>query len=139
MRRHRSEKARPGWGASVALVLLCCALGGCSVPIADLPVVGLPAGAPTRPAEPAPYPAVHDMPAPRAEPTLDPADQAKIEKDLIRTRDQQEAVAGHPAKDQDQDKSKNKDKQAHSKSRDKAGAQVAKSQDGKSQDKASSD
>ncbi|MDR3468861.1 MAG: hypothetical protein P4M07_23265 [Xanthobacteraceae bacterium] len=88
--------------ASVAMVaVLGCLLGGCSIPVADLPIVGLPAGAPTRPAEPGVYPAVHDMPAARTEPTLDPADQAKMETDLIHARDRQAAVAGRPAKAQD--------------------------------------
>ncbi len=85
-------------GAGIALVLMGCMLGGCSVPVADLPIVGLPAGAPARPAEPGVYPAVHDMPAARTEPTLDPADQAKVQTELIHARDRQAAVAGHPAK-----------------------------------------
>ena len=84
--------------ASVVLVLTGCLLGGCSVPVADLPIVGVPAGVPARPTDPGVYPAVHDMPAARTEPTLDPADQAKIETDLIHARDRQATVAGHAAK-----------------------------------------
>jgi hypothetical protein len=87
----------------VALVLLGSALGGCSIPLADLPVVGLPAGAPARPADAdaAVYPAVHDMPAARSEPTLDPADQSKVESDLIHARERQAVAVGRSAKPSD--------------------------------------
>ncbi len=97
----RLEKASHRFGVGAVLLLIGCALGGCSIPVADLPLIGVPAGAPARPTDAAVYPAVHDMPAARTEPTLDPADQAKIETDLIQARDRQAAVAGHPAKSQD--------------------------------------
>jgi len=139
MRGYRSGTNRHGWAASIALVLLGCVLGGCSVPVADLPVVGLPAGTPARPAEQASYPAVHDMPAPRAEPTLEPADQDKMEKDLIKVRDQQNAAAGHPTKAPDgKAPDKPHDKAAH----DKAKAHEAKDsnpQDSRAQVRTSSD
>lgn len=86
------------WSACprLATVMLCLgagvALGGCSVPVADLPVIGLPSGSPTRPADPTPYPAVHDMPANRTDPVLDPAEQAKLSSDLKAVRDRQEGV-----------------------------------------------
>lgn len=76
-----------------ALALPILALGACSVPLADLPVVGVPAGAPARPAEPGAYPAVHDMPAARTDPVLDPTEQAKVEKDLQAVRQRQEGAA----------------------------------------------
>lgn len=82
--------------AAVGLALLGALLGGCSIPLSDLPVVGLPAGAPARPAEQAAYPAVHDIPAARTEQPLDPADQAKMESDLVKARERQAAAAGHP-------------------------------------------
>lgn len=66
-------------------------LGGCSVPFADLPVVGLPANTPARPATQAEYPAVHDMPAPRRDAVMAPEEQAKVEKDLIAARNRQAA------------------------------------------------
>ncbi len=95
---------------AAALVVVGGALGGCSVPVADLPLVGLPAGAPVRPTDAAVYPAVHDMPVARTEPMLDPTDQAKIEKDLIRARDQQAAATGHPVKAAEKSQSKSQDK-----------------------------
>jgi hypothetical protein len=78
----------------LAAFALAAALAGCSVgPVVDLvptAVGGLPAGTPTRPAEPAQYPAVHDMPPPRADTPLTADDQVKMEKDLKAARDQQE-------------------------------------------------
>jgi len=106
MRGQRSGSPKVDYrsGVGAALILFGCALSGCSIPVADLPVIGLPAGAPARPADPAAYPAVHDMPAARTEPILDPADQAKIETDLIHARDRQAAAAGNPPKPQNQNK-----------------------------------
>lgn len=92
-------RASYGRGLGLAMALLCVApcivLGGCSVPLADLPVIGMPAGAPARPApgDAAAYPAVHDMPEARSEPVLDPAEQAKVEKDLKSARDRQSGGA----------------------------------------------
>lgn len=60
------------------------------MPVADLPVIGLPSGAPTRPGDPTPYPAVHDMPGSRQDPVLDAAEQAKLSNDLKAARDRQE-------------------------------------------------
>lgn len=74
-----------GAAAVVALSLL---LAGCSTSIADLSF-GTPSDAPERPAEASAYPAVHDLPAPREEAAMDPAEQAKVEKELIAARDHQ--------------------------------------------------
>ena len=51
---------------------------------------GLPAGAPARPATPYQYPAVHDMPPPRATRPMSEEDVLKAEKDLQAARDRQE-------------------------------------------------
>ena len=77
--------------SAIALIVVSAALGGCSVPFADLPVVGLPANTPPRPETQAEYPAVHDMPSPRRDAVLAPDEQAKIEKDLIAARNRQAA------------------------------------------------
>ena len=83
--------------AAAALMALGLALGGCASTIADLPVVGAPAGLPARAAQPGEYLPVHDIPTARAkDATLAPADQAKLEADLIRARDRQ-AVASPAA------------------------------------------
>ena len=67
-------------------------LAGCSSAFDKVPseLGGLPAGAPTRPDAPYVYPAVHDMPPPRAEPTMSVEQQQKVEDDLRATRDRQE-------------------------------------------------
>ncbi len=77
--------------AVAGALLLGLALGGCSIPVADLPLVGLPANTPPRPANPGEYPAVHDIPAPRGETVLDQAQQDKLEKELLAARDRQDS------------------------------------------------
>jgi hypothetical protein len=65
-------------------------LSGCASTIADnIPVVGLPAGTPERPATQAEYPAVHDMPPRRADTPLSTDEQQKLQKELIEARDGQ--------------------------------------------------
>jgi len=79
---------------------LALLLAGCSsAPIVDeLPAsIGLPAGTPARPTTPYQYPAVHDIPPPRAAPTLSDEQQGQVEKELAAARDRQEAREG-PAK-----------------------------------------
>jgi hypothetical protein len=75
--------------AAAALLLSALALGGCSSSIADLPLVGTPADAPQRPKEAGGYLPVHDLPPDRGEVALAPAEQAKIERELIAARDRQ--------------------------------------------------
>ena len=72
-----------------ALLLSAVALGGCSSSIADMPLLGTPADAPARPKEAGGYLPVHDLPPDREEAALPPAEQAKIEKELIAARDRQ--------------------------------------------------
>ena len=80
-------------GGMATLLALGLVLGGCASTVADLPVVGAPAGLPQRPAQPGEYLPVHDVPTARsAGTTLAPADQAKLEADLIKARDRQAVV-----------------------------------------------
>lgn len=82
------------FGLAAGLLL---GLGGCAPgPVFDrLPesMGGLPAGAPERPKTPYQYPAVHDMPPPRANPTMNATDQIKLEKELQAARDRLESKA----------------------------------------------
>jgi hypothetical protein len=78
--------------AAGALLALALAAGGCSTTIADLPGVGTPADAPARPKEAAGYLPVHDLPPDRDEAAMKPAEQDKIEKELIAARDRQAAA-----------------------------------------------
>jgi hypothetical protein len=79
---------------------MCCAaaLAGCASVneqaagrLSELPAIGLPADAPARPAAPPPYPAVHDMPAPRSRALLTDVEQQKMEDDLVAARTRQQA------------------------------------------------
>jgi hypothetical protein len=54
--------------------------------------VGLPADAPARPQTAYEYPAVHDMPPPRADKPLSENEQIKLEKELTTLRDRQEGL-----------------------------------------------
>ena len=84
---------------------LCAAaiLAGCSsASITDqLPasVGGEPAGTPARSTTAYEYPAVHDMPPPRATQAMDEEQEFKAEKDLAAARDRQEARTGTAQKD----------------------------------------
>ncbi|MCO5129364.1 MAG: hypothetical protein M9932_02220 [Xanthobacteraceae bacterium] len=86
--------SRPGRGWLVAgLIAAALPLAGCSISVADLPMLGAPEGAPERPKDPGTFPAVHDMPAARADPALDRAEQARLESELAAARDRQAAAA----------------------------------------------
>ncbi|WP_454618860.1 hypothetical protein [Bradyrhizobium cenepequi] len=81
-----------------ALLAGTVALSGCSTSIADLPGVGVPADAPARPKEAGGYLPVHDMPPDREEAPMKPAEQAKIEAELIAARARQAAAAQNASK-----------------------------------------
>ena len=86
---------------SIAGLALVAGLGGCSAGsvIDKLPAdMGLPAGAPARPATPYEYPAVHDMPPARATVPMTEDEQVKLEKELANVRDRQEGRTQSPKK-----------------------------------------
>ena len=90
-----------GLRAIAALFALAFALGGCSTQIADMPGVGVPAGAPERPKEAGSYLPVHDLPPERDEQAMKPAELSKIQAELTAARDRQATAAGQaptPAK-----------------------------------------
>ena len=76
-----------------ALLLPALALGGCASSIADLPLLGTPAGAPARPKDAGGWLPVHDLPPDREQPELAPAERAKIEAELVVARDRQASAA----------------------------------------------
>jgi hypothetical protein len=81
----------------LAALTLAMALAGCSsgAVIDKLPGdMGLPAGTPERPVTAYEYPAVHDMPPPRADPTMSEEQQVKAEEEMKTVRDRQEARDG---------------------------------------------
>lgn len=79
-----------------ALLVSALAVSGCSTSIADLPGVGLPGDAPARPKEASGYLPVHDLPPEREEAVIKPAEQAKIQAELLAARDRQAATAATP-------------------------------------------
>ncbi len=80
-------------GRLLLAALSLAILAGCSSSqvIDDLPAaVALPADTPARPATPYQYPAVHDMPPPRATEPMSAEDQLRLEQELIAVRNRQE-------------------------------------------------
>ena len=64
-------------------------------------VGGLPDGTPQRPTTSMPYPAVHDMPPPRATTVLTDAETRKLEDDLVAARKRAAEAAAKSAADAD--------------------------------------
>jgi hypothetical protein len=82
-------------GRLLLAALSLAILAGCSSGqvINHLPAsVALPADAPARPATPYAYPAVHDMPPPRATEPMSAEDQLRLEKELTALRNRQEGL-----------------------------------------------
>jgi hypothetical protein len=76
----------------LAALGLATALIGCTAgPMID---GMLPAAAPARPPTAYEYPAVHDMPPPRAAPAMTEEQQLNLEKELTAVRDRQETNDG---------------------------------------------
>ena len=80
------------------------ALAGCaSAPLSTIgdsmpaSMGGLTADTPERPATPVAYPAVHDMPPPRANTTLSAEEQIELEKQLTAVRVKQDIATGAQA------------------------------------------
>lgn len=102
----RSQRPVPRRALAAALVAVAVVLAGCSAgsTVADhLPnaVGGLPEGTPQRPTTSMPYPAVHDMPPPRATTVLTDAETKKLESDLIAARNRAAEAAAKSAADAD--------------------------------------
>jgi hypothetical protein len=101
-----SRYERPGQVRAVAAVLLLAGsamLSGCSSTIDHIPTAagGLPQGVPQRPATPAAYPAVHDMPPTRADEPLSDAEKKRLREELAKmcdtaARDATTAISADP-------------------------------------------
>ena len=108
--------------------VLASVLAGCSESLIDrLPgeLGGLPAGTPARPITPYQYPAVHDMPPPRATTPLSEDEQVRLEKELTAVRDRQEAREGRTPKKKDEPAAKkSKTKPGEAKNGQAAGAKT---------------
>jgi hypothetical protein len=109
----------------LAALAVAASLTGCSAgPLSEqLPqsLGGLPAGTPPPPATPHQYPAVHDMPPPRATEPMTEEQQYRLEKELNAVRDRQE---GAQTKDQKPTKKAAKKKPAPAQTGQNAGAKT---------------
>jgi hypothetical protein len=83
--------------ALAALFMSALALSGCATSIADIPLAGTPSDAPPRPKEAPAWLPVNDLPPDRDAATMDPAERAKIQADLIAARDRQAAATAKDA------------------------------------------
>ena len=108
MRRiSRSQRALPRRAFASAVVIAGAAvLAGCSTGGMTGGVMGdympnalggLPEGTPQRKAKPAAYPAVHDLPPPRATTVLTDVERNQLEADLAAARARAAAAAAQPA------------------------------------------
>src|SRR6516225_615708 len=78
-----------------ALALGALTLGGCSISIADLPLGGTPADAPSpRPKDTGGYLPINERPPEREEAVMDPAERARIQRELIAARERQASATG---------------------------------------------
>lgn len=76
---------------ATAMLLVAVGLGGCSISVSDMPILGGNERA-EKPKEPEGFPAVNDLPANRDEAVLAPAERNKIEQELIAARERQAAA-----------------------------------------------
>ena len=97
-----------GAWAAAALLLAALALGGCSTSIADIPLGT--ASSDTRAKDAGAYLPVNELPPARDEAAMEPAERAKIQKELVAARDRQASAVA--AKDQGQSKDQSKDQSA---------------------------
>jgi hypothetical protein len=77
--------------AAIALLLAGLTLGGCSIPLSDLPSFGGSDPATVKDADG--FLAVNATPPGRDEKVLEPSERAKVEKELIAARERQAAAA----------------------------------------------
>jgi hypothetical protein len=87
--------------AAGAIVLAGCSAGSMVADHLPNAVGGLPDGTPQRPASSMPYPAVNDLPPPRATTVLTDAETKKLESDLVAARNRAAEAAAKPAGDAD--------------------------------------
>src|SRR5262245_39889976 len=102
----RSQRPVPRHALAAELVAVAGILAGCSAGrtfAVHLPTAlgGLPDGNPQRPDTSRAYPAVHDMPPPRATTVLTDAETKKLESDLVAARNRAAEAAAKAAADAD--------------------------------------
>jgi len=88
VRTASQDRRRRGAALAAAVLLVGLGLGGCSISLSDMPMMGA-ADNVEKPKEPEAFPAVNDLPANRGEAVLAPAERSKIEQELIAARERQ--------------------------------------------------
>lgn len=101
--RMSARRVNRAW-AGAALLLSALALAGCSTSIAEIPI-GSASDTPRPAVDSGAYLPVNDTPPAREEAAMDPAERAKVQKELIAARERQASAA--TAKDQSQSKDQN--------------------------------
>jgi hypothetical protein len=99
-----SERQVSGALTAAALLLAALALGGCSTSISEISIGS--AASDTRPKEAGAYMPVNETPPAREESAMDPAERAKVQKELIAARERQ--ALANAAKDQSKDQQNQK-------------------------------
>jgi hypothetical protein len=89
--RHGGPRSTRAAVAAIALLLAGLALGGCSIPLSDLPSFG--GSDPAKEKDADGYLAVNATPAGREEPVLEPSERAKVESELVAARERQATAA----------------------------------------------
>jgi hypothetical protein len=91
--------------AGAGLLLVALALGGCSTSIAEIPLGS--ASSDTHAKETNAYLPVNELPPARDEAAMEPAERAKVQKELIAAREHQASAAKEQAQGKDQSQTQN--------------------------------
>lgn len=90
------RRRRAGLSLRLSVLAVVAASAAACTTVTDFQtVLRVPEGAPARPAAEPEFPAVHELPAERENALLEPADQARVERELALARDRQSA-GGRP-------------------------------------------
>jgi hypothetical protein len=98
-----SGRRHNGALAGAALLLVALALGGCSTSISEIPLGSASSDAHAK--ESSAYLPVNELPPARDEAAMDPAERAKVQKELITARERQASAAKDQAQGKDQSQS----------------------------------
>jgi len=102
--RGMSERRVSGALAGAALLFAALALGGCSTSISEMPIGSTASDTRTR--DTGAYLPVNETPPAREEAAMDPAERAKVQKELIAARERQ--ALANATKDQSKDQQNQK-------------------------------
>jgi hypothetical protein len=98
-----SARHHNGALAGAALLLVALALAGCSTSISEIPLGS--ASSDTHVKETSAYLPVNELPPARDEAAMEPAERAKVQKELIAARERQASAAKEQAQGKDQSQS----------------------------------